>query len=50
MKIEEIEIMEAKFKAKTQILIEISIFREFNSYYMTIKAKAIMIVQKNQVE
>lgn len=47
---EEIEIMEANFKAKSQIMLETGISRDFNGLHMTIKDKAIMIVQKDQTD
>ena len=50
MKKEETEIMEAKFKAKTQIILENGASRDFNGCRMTIEADSIMVVQKNQVE
>lgn len=50
MKKEETEIIEAKFKAKTQITLETGVQRNLNGSHMTIKAKSTMLVQKNQVE
>lgn len=47
---EEKEIIEAKFKAENQIIIEIGISRNFNGCCIIIKAKSIMIIQKNQTE
>lgn len=38
MKKEETEIIEVKFKAKTQIILETSVLGNFNDYHMTIKA------------
>ena len=46
----ETEIIEAKFKSKTQTILEIDASRDFNGCRMTIKAESIIIVQKNQVE
>ena len=42
--------MEAKFKAKTQTILKTGASRNFNGCRMTIKAKSIMVVQKNQAE
>lgn len=50
MKKKEIEIIEANFKAKTQIILNTSVLRNFNSYYMIITAEFIMVVQKNQIK
>ena len=50
MKKEETEIVEAKFKAKTRIILEIGVSEDFNGCRMTIEAESIMVVQKNQVE
>lgn len=47
---EEIEIIEAKFKAKSQTILEKGVLGDFNSCRMTFKAKSIIIIQKNQVE
>lgn len=47
---EEIKIIKAKFKVKTWTMLEIDIFRNFNSCYMTIEAESIMIIQKNLVK
>ena len=47
MKIEETEIVEAKFKAKTRTILETGASRDFNGYRMTIEAESIMVVQKN---
>ncbi len=44
MKKEEIEIMEAKFKAKTQIILETGASGDFNGCCMTIEAEFIMVV------
>ena len=46
MKKEETEIMEAKFKAKIQTILETGSSRNFNGDCMTIKAESIMVVQK----
>lgn len=50
MKKKETKIIKTKFNAKTWIILEIGISKNFNGYYMTIEAKAIIVVQKNQVE
>ena len=50
MKKEETAIIEAKFKAKTQTILETSALEDFNAYRITIEAKSIMVVQKNQTE
>ena len=50
MKKEETEIMDAKFKGKTQTILKIEASGDFNGYHMTIKAESIIVVQKNQVE
>lgn len=42
--------MKAKFKAKTQTILETSASEDFNSYYIIIKTKSIMVIQKNQTE
>lgn len=47
MKKKEIKSMETKFKAKTQIIQETNISKNFNGYHITIKAEFIMVVQKN---
>ena len=47
MKKEETKIMEAKFKAKTQTFLETGISGDFNGCCITIKAKSIMVIQKN---
>lgn len=47
MKKEETKIIKTKFNAKTQIILEIDILRNFNSYYIIIEAKAIIVVQKD---
>ncbi len=44
IKKEETEIIEAKFKAKIQIIQEISTPGDFNVCYMIIKAKSIIVV------
>ena len=49
MKKDKKEIIKAKFKAKNQTMLETSVSGDFNSG-MTIGAKFIMVVQKNQVE
>ena len=50
MKKEETEIMMAKFKAKTQTILEIGASKDFTGCCMTIKAESIMVVQKYQAE
>lgn len=40
----EAEIKETNFKAKSQTMLEVSISKNFNSYYMTIKDEAIRVV------
>ena len=50
MKKKETEIIEAKFKAKTQTILETGASRDFNGCRITIKAKSIIVVQKNQAE
>lgn len=47
MKKREKEIIKAKFKANNQTILEISIFRDFNSCHITIGIKSIMVVLKN---
>ena len=44
MKKKETEIMEAKFKAKTQTILETGVSRDFNDCRITIEAKSIMVV------
>lgn len=44
IKKEKTEIMKAKFKAKTQTILETSASRNFNGCWMTIKAEYIMVV------
>ena len=50
MKKEETEIMEAKFKAKTQTILEIGASGDFNGCRKIIKAESIMVIKKNQAE
>ena len=50
MKKKETEIIKAKFKAKTQTILQIGASRDFNGCRMTIKAEFIMIIQKYPVE
>ncbi len=50
MKKEEKEILEAKFKVKTQTILETSVSGNFNGYCMKIEVESIVVVQKNQVE
>lgn len=47
---QEIEITEAKFKAKSQTILETSASKNIHNYYMTIKAKSRMVIQKHQTE
>ena len=47
IKKKEIKIIEAKFKAKTQTILEIGVSGDFNGCLITIEAKSIMVVQKN---
>lgn len=47
MKKKESKIIKAKFKAKTQTILETGILRDFNGYSITIKAESIMVIQKN---
>lgn len=42
--------MKTIFKAKTQTILGIDTSRNFNSYYMKIKAKSIIVIQKNQIK
>lgn len=44
MKKKETKIMEAKFKAKIQRILETGALGNFNSYHMTIKAESIIVV------
>ncbi len=48
MKKKEKEILEAKFKAKTQRMLETGVSGDFNACRMTIEAESIIGVQKNQ--
>ncbi len=50
MKKEEKEIIKAKFKAKNQTILESGISGNYNGCHMTIGAKFIIVVQKNQAE
>lgn len=50
IKKEKIEIMEAKFKAKTQIISETGVSKDFNGCHMIIGAESIIFVQKNLAE
>ena len=50
MKKEEIDIMKAKFKAKTWTILETGILGDFKGCYITIKAESIVVSQKNQPE
>lgn len=47
MKKEETEIIKAKFKVKTQIILETGILRDFNNCHITIKTEFIIVIQKN---
>lgn len=47
IKKKETEIIEAKFKAKTLTILKTRILGDFNSYYIIIKAKFIIVIQKN---
>ena len=50
MKKEETEIMKAKFKAKTQTILETGVSGDFNGCRMIIEAESIMIIQRYQIE
>ncbi len=50
IKKEEKEIIEAKFKAKNQTILETGVSGDFNGCRITIRAESIMVVQKNQAE
>ena len=50
IKKEEKEIIEAKFKAKIQIMLEIGVSGDFNNCRIIIRVESIIVVQKNQVE
>lgn len=50
MKKKEIEIMEFKFKAKTQIILKTGVSGDLNGCCITIQAEFIMVMQKKQVE
>lgn len=50
MKKKETEIIKAKFKTKTQTILKPGISGNFNNGRMTIKAEAIMVIQKNKAE
>ena len=50
MKKEEKKILEAKFKVKTQTILEIGVSGDFNGCRMTIEVEFIMVIQKNQIE
>lgn len=41
------EIIKAIFKAKTRIILEIGVSKDFNYCCMTIEAESIMVVPKN---
>lgn len=43
----EAEIAEAKFKAKLWTILEIGVLRDFKGYCIIIKAKSIIVMQKN---
>lgn len=40
--------MKAKFNAKTRTILKTGTSRDFNNFYMIIKAEFIMVMQKNQ--
>ena len=44
------EIIKTKFKIKTQTILETGASKTFNSCYIIIKAKFIIVIQKNQAE
>lgn len=46
----EIEYTEAKFKAKLQTILKIGILKNFNCCCIIIKAKSIIVVQKNKIK
>lgn len=46
---EKVEIIETKFKAKSQTMLETSLSKNFNSCHMIIEDKIIIIIQKSQV-
>ena len=50
MRKEKSEIIEAKFKAKTQTILGTGASRGFNHYCIIIEAEFIMVIQKNQAE
>lgn len=45
---ENVKIIETKFIAKSQIILETRISEDFNGYCMIIEDKSIMVIQKNQ--
>ncbi len=50
IKKEETKIIEAKFKAKSQTILETNTSGDFYNCCMTIEAESIIVVQKNQVK
>lgn len=44
---EKAKIIETKFKAKSQIILEIGISGDFNDCHIIIKVESIMVMQKN---
>lgn len=50
MKKEMTQIIEAKLKTKTRVILETSISEDFNGCHMTIKAESIIVVQKDQAK
>lgn len=47
---EKAKIIEAKFKVKSQKMLETSILRDFYGCYITIKDKSIIVIQKKQAK
>lgn len=47
IKEKETKIIKAKFKAKTQTILETGILKDFNNCHMTIKVKFTIVVHKN---
>lgn len=45
-----VEIINAKFKVKSQIMLEISVSKDFKGCRMTIEDKSIMVMQKKQTK
>lgn len=44
------EIIKAKFKIKSLIMLETKMSKEFHGYHIIIKDKSIMVMLKNQVD